>query len=162
MKKLLLFLIFIISTFGCGYRIAGLHTGGVDTYYITGIYNNSSDLTITTEMSSYITKYFYDNGMLRDREEATYLIEITLIKRNVTDSSISTTRQATSSELELVYHIIITEHNGRTVYERSLRDTTTFSTGNSITAYNNNLKDAFETITKDILSGFKYAITTTN
>ena len=157
MRKLIVIVGALFMLTSCGYKMAGLDGSDIITYYITGIHNRSDDYTFNTQLSDTITRFFYNYGALRDRDKAQYLIQVVLLTKRVYVSTESDTREALSSELELRYHIYVTNQNGRVVYDRILRRTKAFYTGATITQFNKNSATAFDSATDDIFSGFKYA-----
>ena len=76
----------------CGYTVAG--TGGdvQGRYYIEAMRNTSNDMTITRHIRQGITKFFLNYGALEERENAQYIMIITLADKTLYNAISSVTR----------------------------------------------------------------------
>jgi uncharacterized membrane protein len=143
----------------CGYQMVGVHVPD-RSYYITGIYNQSTDMRLTKRLNDTVRRYFYNYGDIKSQEEADYSLRVTLITRRIDDEGLSASREALYSTLYVTYAFYVTNKEGKVMYDARHSADRGFSAGDSITQYNRNLEDAFSTLTEDILSEFKYAFET--
>ena len=146
----------LIICAGCGYTVAGLDGEVRGRYYIEAMRNSSNDMTLTRQMRQDITKFFLNYGALEERENAQYILIITLTEKNVDYAIRSDTREALSSDLIVTYHIQAEDSMGRLVYNRSISRSQKFTTGANIQNYRKNEMEAFEELTTEIFTAFKH------
>ena len=93
---------------------------------------------------------------MRNGGEADYILLITLTDKDVGAAIRSDTGEATSSELNITYHIAVEDTTGKLVYNRRLSRTQNFSTRQNIQTYRKNELDAFDNLTTEIFTAFKH------
>ncbi len=156
-------LLLILTTFACGYQMVGLSGGKTAKnninsiyYYLNEIHNNSVDKTITSDMQTYITRFFSDYDSLRPKDNATYELTIALEEYSVTAATVSSSREAVTSNLTLAYSFNVKDKTGKNLYQRTISNSQTFSSGDdTVTDYDSMQAETFASVTDDILSEFK-------
>lgn len=156
MHKRAVLVIILLLTASCGYHIMTQASAFKYGYYIASITNNSVDLRITQDMSTMVTRFFSDYGSLRDKADANYMLFVTLTKKDVKYATTSSTREATTSTLDVEYAFKVEDKSGKVVYDKALNRAQTFTPSGSITVYDENLGKAFQELTNNVLSEFKY------
>jgi uncharacterized caspase-like protein len=154
MKGILLFLPLFL--FACGYHIVGLESD--KSFYLKEINNKSSDLSITMDVQQNVTDFFSGYGILASEDAADYILTVNLEGLAVTTTGRSATREATTSSLTLTYSFLAEDRSQRALYNKSIARSQSFGSGDSATAYREQFDAAFDSLTEDILSEFKYEI----
>jgi hypothetical protein len=153
MKGILLLSFFL---FACGYHIVGLESD--KSLHLKEINNKSSDLSITMDMQQNVTDFFSGYGILASAEAADYILTVSLVGLEVTTTGRSATREATTSSLTLTYSFLAEDRSQKVLYNKSIARSQSFGSGDSATAYREQFDTAFNSLTEDILSEFKYEI----
>ncbi|MDR0453968.1 MAG: hypothetical protein LBH05_04050 [Deferribacteraceae bacterium] len=149
-----------ILNLACGYQIVGLNASGGKkfnqiTYYIEEIYNNTADRTITPDLKQNVTRFFSDYGSLQPKQSATYKLTVSLNEYSITAATLSSSRDAVTSNLTVAYSFNVSDAAGTSLYSKTIARTQNFSAGNSADRYERNLYETFISVTEDLLSEFK-------
>lgn len=149
-------LLLVLMPLSCGYHIAGYSDGFKYTYYIEDISNTTSDMTITTDIKRDVTRFFSDYGSLKSYDEAVYVLRINFSNLSSSAPILTKTGETLISNLSLTYAVTAEDKKGRVLYSRSITRSQNFTTGNDVTTFNKNRREAIEELTETILTEFKY------
>jgi len=125
------------------------------TFYLEEIPNNTTDQTITTDMIQYVTQFFSNYDSLRSKNEAQYYLSIVFEEFNITAATISSSGEAVTLNLVVVYSFKVSNASGKILYRKKIPGLQVFSPGESSYEYSENMEEAFIDVTEDIMSEFK-------
>ncbi|MCX8085137.1 MAG: hypothetical protein N3C60_09480 [Calditerrivibrio sp.] len=155
MFKKLLFLLLLVMV-GCGYQIVGLGKLPDAKFYLERIINMDKESDFFTLMDDESKMFLNTHNILASKEDYDYSLSLMLSSVNTDSSIVSKTSQTMQTNLTSSVTIVVTDKNGKKVFEKNYTSTNSYNISNNISLNIEERNNAFRKTLKGILLDFLY------
>jgi outer membrane lipopolysaccharide assembly protein LptE/RlpB len=156
--KYLSMILVVMLMFSCGYRMVGFdqHGNSKYKYFIQEIVNNSKESDYYAILKESVETYFTNYNSLAPKNEADYILFVTLDGIKTSSTIKSATNQTVSADMTVTLSIKVLDKNDKVVFKKVMRNTDSYRSSSNVSENIDNKNKALKTIVFNILSDFKY------
>lgn len=158
MKKVLLagLMLFIVSS--CGYSIAGFNNSIPVKYYINVVNNNTIDTYIGDTIQLEAERFFLSYNELSSYKKASYFLDININNLRYINPILSSTDEASSTNISYDITIIVTDVEGKEIYSWTTSISKSFTITQNVYTALQNREQALKESLQDIFTTFRINI----